>query len=315
MPMRVVFMGTPAFAVPALQALIANKNCEVVAVYTQPPRPKGRGGVIQKSPVHVCADEHHISVLTPLSFKKDATAVEAFRNLNADMAIVAAYGLILPQTVLDAPRLGCINIHGSLLPHWRGASPVQHAILHGDVQTGITLMQMEAGLDTGPMIAHESTPLFPTDTTDILMMRLAHIGARMIDHFINDVAAGKDIHAVSQNDTLSTYAPMIKKEQGLVDWNDRAEIIERKIRAFDPWPGTFTFGPKGKIKILSAQIASTHHHGPNGLVLSQDGIITCGLGTTLKLDRVQPENAKAMDVKAAMNGGYLAVGQVLRDTL
>ncbi len=314
MTLRVVFMGTPDFAVPALKSLCERDVCDVIAVYTQPPRPKGRGGHVQKSPIHILAEENNIPVLTPLSFKKDPHAVQEFQNLNADIVVVAAYGLILPQTVLDAPRLGCVNIHGSILPRWRGASPVQHAILY-DTETGVTLMQMEAGLDTGPMIAIQKTKIADDDTTSVLMARLADMGAQMIAALMDQCGEGKDITIEKQNDALSTYAPLIKKEHGLINWNDKADQIDRKIRAFNPWPGTYSFGPKGKVKILSTQKSSHTHHGPNGVVLSAAGEVTCGMGTILTLDKVQPDNAKAMTVVDAINGGYLQVGQMLRDAL
>lgn len=281
--MRLVFMGTPDFAVPALQVLIDGKH-DVVCVYTQPPRPKGRGMQLQKSPVHLLAEEHGIEVRTPKSLRRDEQAQKDFVALNADLAVVAAYGLLLPKSVLDAPVHGCINIHASLLPRWRGASPIQHAIWKGDDKSGVTIMKMEEGLDTGDMIIKGETPISSETTAGELHDTLSQIGAALVPFVLDMIERTGGIQAEKQDDSLSTYAPLLKKEDGLI--NDAVTPVEtdRQIRALNPWPGTFTQGPKGRVKILKAHIGN-------------DG--------ELVFDIVQPDGKKPMDHISAKNGGYL----------
>ncbi len=307
--LKIIFMGTPDFAATALRALLESPH-EVIAVYSQPPRPKGRGQSVQKSAVHELAETNDIPVYTPKNFKT-AEAVEEFQSLNADVAVVAAYGLILPKTILDAPKHGCLNIHGSLLPRWRGAAPIQRAIEAGDGESGITIMQMNEGLDTGPMIMEESTPITNETTAQSLHDALAEIGGRLIVKTL-DILADKNVLChTPQDDSKATYAHMLKKEEGRIDWTKTAEDIGRKIRAFTPWPGTYCFSGGGKrIKILKAAPENTATDHPAGTVLD-GGIIACADGTTLALEQVQPENKKPMDVAAAMNGGYIKVGDGL----
>lgn len=305
--MRIVFMGTPDFAVPALKALVAAGH-EVVAVYTQPPRPKGRGQMVQKSPVHVCAEDFGLPVFTPTSFKKEPDAVTAFSAHKADCAVVAAYGLILPQTVLDAPRFGCLNIHASLLPRWRGAAPIQRAIWAGDAQSGITIMQMEAGLDTGLMLLKDSIAITPETTAQKLHDALSTLGGRLI---IEALAQLQNLAPEQQDDAQAIYAHMLRKEDGQINWQQTALEIDRQIRALNPWPGTFTTGPKGRVKILSAQIDAATTHQPSGLCIDENARIACGGGTILQLLQVQPENTKPMSGADALRGGYLAIGTVL----
>ena len=281
MSLKVIFMGTPDFSVPALQALIKSHH-DVIAVYTQPPRPKGRGHHVQKSPVHLCAEENGIAVFHPLNFKNDE-AKEEFKALSADIAVVAAYGLILPQAILDAPKYGCLNIHASLLPRWRGASPIQHAIWKGDDKSGITIMQMERGLDTGPMISKEVTPLTATTSAQELHDALSEMGGDMIINVLNDLESNGKVSAEMQDDTLSTYAPMLKKEDGKIDFSHTVKQIDQQIRALNPWPGTYVDGLKGRVKILKAHVKN-------------DSLI---------FDLVQPEGKKPMDFVSAVNGGYL----------
>ena len=281
MTLRIIFMGTPDFAVPALRALISSSH-EVIAVYSQPPRPKGRGYEVEKSPVHLTADEHNIPVYHPINFKADEDK-ETFKNLNADIAVVAAYGLILPKAILEAPKYGCLNIHASLLPRWRGASPIQHAIWKGDTQSGVTIMQMERGLDTGPMILKGETDITETTTAQDLHDSLSEIGGDLIVQVLDQVDKIGLPETEQQDDSLSNYAPMLKKEDGQIDPSQDIKDIDQQIRALNPWPGTFTQGLKGRVKILKAHIE----------------------GDQLVFDLVQPDGKKPMDLQSAINGGYL----------
>ena len=305
--LRVVFMGTPDFSVPALQALIASTH-SVVAVYSQPPRPKGRGQQVQKSPVHEAAEAAGIPVFNPLSFKKDPAAVERFRGLQADIAIVAAYGLILPLSVLDAPKFGCLNIHASVLPRWRGASPIQHAVWHGDKKSGVTIMQMNEGLDTGDMIAIEEVALTPETTSSLLHDQLSSLGGGMVVKLLDQLAEGKKLPHTQQDNALSIYAPLLKKTDGLIDWSKSAAEIDRQVRALNPWPSTYTLRDDGfRLKILSGKISETHSSEKPGTVVMGGGIV-CGDGLVYLPARIQPDNSKAMDLSSAVNGGYLKAG-------
>jgi methionyl-tRNA formyltransferase len=306
--MNILYMGTPDFAVLPLQKLHAAGH-HIVAVYTQPPRPKGRGQVVQKSPVHLCAQGLGVPVYHPLSFKKDPVAVAEFQTLcrdqAVDVAIVAAYGLILPAAVLEAPGQGCLNIHASLLPRWRGASPIQHAIWHGDAQSGVTLMRMELGLDTGPMLMTRSIDLGPDMTASALHDALSIMGAEMVvDLLTRPIPAG-----TVQDESCATYAPMLKKDDGRVDWRKSAVEIDRQIRALTPWPGVWCMTADGKrLKIIAAQINDVK--GVPGRILSRAGDVACGAGG-LRLITIHPENAKPMGAEAAFNGGYLKIDTVL----
>ncbi len=307
--LNVVFMGTPDFSVPALQAILDSHH-NVICVYSQPPRPKGRGQVLQKSPVHQLAESAGVPVRNPLSFKKDEAARQEFIALNADVAVVAAYGLILPDAVLTAPRYGCVNIHASLLPRWRGASPIQRAIWAGDGMSGITLMQMETGLDTGPIIEKESVPVTEATTTPALHDALAGLGGEMIVPFLDRLSVWGRIDAEPQDDSQSCYAPMLTREDGRVDWHKSAIEIDRQIRALNPWPGVWAMTAEGlRIKILAA-VPGTGA-GVAGTLLDKSGAVACGAGSALVLKTVQPDNGKPMDVAAAINGGYLKVGMTL----
>ncbi|MEM6780443.1 MAG: methionyl-tRNA formyltransferase [Pseudomonadota bacterium] len=308
--LNIVFMGTPDFAATALQALIDSPH-NIIAVYSQPPRPKGRGQSVQKSAVHELADAHDIPIFTPKNFKSEE-AVQQFENLKADVGVVAAYGLILPQVILDAPTHGCLNIHGSLLPRWRGAAPIQRAIEAGDTQSGITIMQMNAGLDTGPMIMEESVAITDQTTAQTLHDDLAEVGGRLIVKTLNILADKNALCHTPQDDSKATYAHMLKKEEGQIDWSKTAEDVNRKIRALTPWPGTYCFTADGKrLKIHQAAVSDQTSDKSLGTILD-DGQIVCGAQTVLQLHTVQPENKKPMDVQAAINGGYLKAGEVLK---
>ena len=300
--MQIVFMGTPDFAVPALHALVAAGHA-VVAVYCQPPRPAGRGQAVRKCPVHVAADALGIEVRTPTRLRSDLEAQAAFAALNATVAVVAAYGLILPQAMLDAPRRGCLNIHASLLPRWRGAGPIQAAILAGDTETGVTIMQMEAGLDTGPMLLREAAPITGTTTAAGLHDVLAEMGGRLIVRALTESPP-----PVAQPDDGVTYAPKLEREHGRLAWAQTAADLDRRVRAFDPWPGTFTTLDDAVLKVLAAVLADGE--GAPGAVLDHALTVACGSGA-LRLTRVQAPGHAAMDAAAFLRGRVVPVGTVL----
>jgi len=288
--MRLAFMGSPDFAVPALQALHAAGH-EIAAVYCQPPRPAGRGQQETPCPVHRAALALGLPVRTPARVKRDAAAHAAFAALGLDAAVVAAYGLILPPAMLEAPRRGCLNIHASLLPRWRGAAPIQAAIIAGDAATGITIMRMEEGLDTGPMLLAGEIPIGPETTTPTLHDALAELGARLILR-----ALAEDPPATPQPAEGATYAAKLTKEDARLDWTLPATALERRIRALNPWPGT-SFTHRGEtIRILAATLAAGE--GPPGLVLDAAGTIACGRGALrpIRLQRPGRGPAPAADV-------------------
>lgn len=294
-------MGTPDFAVPVLDALIGAGH-DVVAAYSQPPRAGGRRGkALTPSPVQVRAETLGIEVRTPLSFRKEAGAVEAFAALEADVAVVAAYGLILPQAVLDAPRLGCLNVHGSLLPRWRGAAPIQRAILAGDAETGVGIMQMEAGLDTGPVLLEESTAI-DGKTSGILSAELAAIGARLMVRVLEDPAAFPP--RVQPEDGV-TYASKIDKAEARIDFARSAAEVERQIRAFNPTPGAYFEYAGERIKVLSAAVMELS--GGPGEVLDGQLTIACGKGAVRPL-AVQRAGRGVMTSNDLLRGFSIDIG-------
>jgi methionyl-tRNA formyltransferase len=300
--MRIAFMGSPDFAVPALRALHRAGHI-VAAVYCQPPRPAGRGQAFRRCPAHCAADELGLPVRTPPRLRTDPDTQAAFAALDLDVAVVAAYGLILPQPMLDAPRRGCLNIHASLLPRWRGAGPIQAAILAGDSETGITIMQMEAGLDTGPILLHQAVPITPTTTNATLHDALAALGATLI----LDALATAPV-PVPQPDTGATYAPKLTREDGRIDWSQPAAAIDRQIRAFNPWPGCFTTLHGAPIKILTA--APTEATGTPGTVIDHELTVACG-DQALNLTKVQLPGRAALDARAFLRGHPVPPGTVL----
>ena len=295
-------MGSPSFAVPALQAL-CHAGHDIVAVYCQPARPAGRGQTMRRCPVHIAAEELDLAVRTPAKLRGCPEAQAAFKTLDLDAAVVAAYGLILPQAMLDAPRRGCLNIHASLLPRWRGAAPIHAAILAGDPETGITIIQMEAGLDTGPMLLHRSVPITPNTTTASLYENLALIGS----HLILDVLASSP-PPVRQLEAYATYAPKLSREDGRIDWNKPADLIDRQIRAFDPWPGTFTNFAGGSLKILTA--LPVNGCGPPGTVLDTALTVACG-SRAIRVTMVQLPGRGALDADAFLRGHPVPPGALL----
>ncbi len=266
--MKIIYMGTPEFAVPALDALVEAGH-EIVAVYSQPPRPAGRGKALRPSPVHARAEQLGLRVRTPVSLK-NVDEQAGFATQDADIAIVAAYGLILPRFILDAPKHGCLNIHASLLPRWRGAAPIQRAILAGDAETGVTIMQMEAGLDTGPMLAKSSTPV-GGKTAGELTTELAHIGARLM----TEVLGKFNMFArAPQSQEGVTYAAKIAKEEARLDFTAGAVQTERQVRAFNPAPGAFFMLGEERFKVLAADIVA--QAGEPGVVIDEHLLIGCG---------------------------------------
>jgi methionyl-tRNA formyltransferase len=306
-PLKLVFMGTPEFSVHILDALVAAGH-EVVCVYCQPPRPAGRGHKVQLSAVQQRAEELKIPVRTPLSLKKDAVARREFAALHVDAAVVAAYGLILPQDVLDAPKYGCLNIHASLLPRWRGAAPIQRAILAGDTESGVCIMQMEAGLDTGPVLLHGTVPIAPTTTVAQLHDALAVQGAELIVETLAMIAAGKPPAPVKQPEAGATYAAMLTKEDGRIDWAQPAAVIERQLRALNPWPGVWCLHNGQRLKVLEASIEKAQ--GKPGEILDRHLVVACGQDALL-LKKVQPQDRKPMDGLSFMNGTHMNVGDKL----
>ena len=300
--MRIIFMGTPDFAVPALRALHGAGH-EVACVYTQPPRAAGRGKKLTPSPVQRAAEELGLIVRAPVSLK-GAEAQADFAALGADVAVVAAYGLILPQAVLDAPRHGCLNIHASLLPRWRGAAPIHRAIAAGDEMTGVTIMQMEAGLDTGAML-HKVEMAVGRKTTGELTSELADLGAAAMVEVLADLA---DFPPEPQDDAAALYAPKIDKAEARIDWAADAAVIERMVRALAPFPGAwFEIGAE-RVKLLLAEVAQGT--GAAGEVLDDSLTIACGVGALRPL-RLQPAGKPAMDLAAFLNGRKVAAGTQL----
>jgi len=314
--LRIIFAGTPDFAACALSALIKSEH-KVVAVYTQPDRPAGRGRKLRASPVKELAIESSLPILQPENLK-DAGAQDTLRNFNADVMVVAAYGLLLPQVVLDIPRYGCLNIHASLLPRWRGAAPIQRAIAAGDKESGITIMQMNAGLDTGDILQLNSTPISDKDNGGDLHDRLAEMGASAILEVLDKLDKNR-LSPAAQDDALATYAHKLDKKEAVIDWQDTATDIERLIRAFNPWPVTFTYLNGKPLRIFQAAILAEESNQEAGTVIACDkkGIdISCGEGV-LRILKLQPSGSKAMDVTAFMNGHakQLPVGTLLKNTL
>ena len=253
--MRIVFAGTPEFAALHLQALLDDKSHEIVAVYTQPDRPAGRGKKLKPSPVKVLAEHHGLTILQPLSLK-NSEQQQILAQLNADIMVVVAYGLLLPLAILDTPKQGCINVHASLLPRWRGAAPIQRAIEAGDTETGVTIMQMDVGLDTGDMLCTAHCTIEKMDTGGSLHDKLAIIGPPALLATLQQITQGTATPE-KQNDTLSNYAPKMTKEEALLDWSQPAEVLDRKIRAFNPFPVTYTTLNNERIRIWQAKLITT----------------------------------------------------------
>ena len=298
--MKVVFMGTPDFSVPVLEALAAHH--EVICVYTQPARPAGRGNKLVPSPVQQAAEKLNIPVRTPVSLRKD-NATQEFQELGADVAVVCAYGLILPQGVLDAPKMGCINVHASLLPRWRGAAPIQRAIEAGDSQSGVTIMQMDAGLDTGDMLLKGIVPIDENTTAQVLHDALSKQGAELIIKVLNNMPAPE-----KQPETGITYAEKIQKSEALIDWTLPAQQIKNKIMAFNPYPAAYFLLNGERIKIFNAKVEEASTNAPAGQVLDNELLIACGNNTALRLTELQREGKKRMFAADLLKGFELKKG-------
>jgi methionyl-tRNA formyltransferase len=302
--MKIVFAGTPDFSLPVLEILLHSRH-PVVAVYTQPDRPAGRGRHTRFSPVKQLAMKHGVPVCQPATLREPAAQAE-LAAWQADLMVVVAYGLILPPAVLALPRLGCINVHASLLPRWRGAAPIQRAILAGDTETGVSLMQIEAGLDTGPILARARCPIPADMSGGQLHDRLAEMGAQLLQENLERIAQG-ELEPQPQDDSLATYAGKLDKREALIDWNLSAEAIGRQVRAFNPWPVAETRFTGKQLRIWEAQPLEANGVHPPGLVLAagKSGVdVACGAGI-LRLQRVQLPGARALAAADFVNAHAL----------
>lgn len=293
--MKIVFMGTPDFAIPILKAL--TEKHQVICVYTQPPKPAGRGHKLTPSPIHALADTLNIPVRCPVSLKSQEVQKD-FSDLNADVAVVAAYGLLLPKPILEAFPKGCINVHASLLPRWRGAAPIQRAILAGDTISGITIMQMEEGLDTGDMFLLKEVPIEKQETSETLLQKLALTGAQAILQVLDTNPI-----PIPQDEKKATYAHKIKKEEGFIDWNKSAEEIDRQIRAIPSW---FVYKAQ-KIKIKKASVLSDNENNKPATVFLKGHAIAAKKGAIL-LNTLQREGRQAMNIDAFLRGFNISEG-------
>ena len=314
--LNIIFAGTPDFAAQHLQAIL-NSQHNVIAVYTQPDKPAGRGKKLQASPVKQLAEQNNIPVYQPKSLRKEEEQSE-LKALNADVMVVVAYGLILPKAVLDAPRLGCLNVHGSILPRWRGAAPIQRSIWAGDAQTGVTIMQMDEGLDTGDMLHKVYCDILPTETSTSLYNKLAELAPSALIDVLDNLENGKFI-AEKQDDSQSNYAEKLSKEEAQLDWSLPAMQLERNIRAFNPWPIAY-FSTEDKdgnaqtLKVYQAEVLPNQDK-PAGTILSADknGIQIATVDGVLNLLQLQPAGKKPMSAQDLLNGRaeWFTIGKVL----
>ncbi|MFO1486872.1 MAG: methionyl-tRNA formyltransferase [Verrucomicrobiota bacterium] len=311
--LRIIFMGTPELAAVSLRALLAHPEFEVVAVVTQPDQPKGRGLKLQASPVKEVAGQRNIPVLQP-ERARDEPFIGQLREFHPDLIAVAAYGQILPQSILDLPRLGCLNVHTSLLPKYRGASPIQRAVLNGDPTSGVTIMKMDAGMDTGAILTQQTTPITPADNAQTLHDRLAEIGASLLVRTIPEYAAG-NIQPRPQPSEGVSFAPKIKKSDGQLDWHQPAVALWNRVRGLSPWPGAFTFLPGSPqptlLKLWVAEVVS--QNGAPGEVLSADKagiVIGCG-ADSLRVLELQREGGRRLSAQEFLAGCPLKPGQRL----
>jgi len=301
-------MGTPDFAVPGLLALIQS-NHDVIAVYSQPPKPKGRGYEVSLSRVHQVALDHGIQVFHPKSLRLESEQ-ENFKGLKPDLAVVAAYGLILPQAILDIPRLGCLNIHGSILPRWRGAAPIQRAIMEQDSESGVCIMQMEAGLDTGPVFEERRVPITPKTTSSSLHDELAKVGAKALMSVIEKLDRDPTLQPKPQPEEGVTYAHKLTHDDAKIDWSQDASKIDCLIRGLNPWPGTYTFMDDLRLKIIEASLVAIEHNSEPGTVLDGQLTIACGQGA-VQILRLQKEGGKPLMTQDFLNGFSIPIGTKL----
>lgn len=308
--MRIIFAGTPDFAATCLAALLTSQH-EIVAVYSQPDRPAGRGRKLTASPVKQLALEHNIPVEQPLNFK-DPEDRQRLQDYQADVMVVVAYGLILPQAVLDTPKYGCLNIHASLLPRWRGAAPIQRSILAGDQETGVCIMQMAAGLDTGPVLSRSIVPIDNTDTAQSLHDKLAESGAKTLLTTLDDLLALQP-KAEPQDDSQSCYAEKLQKAEAIIDWQQTAEEIDRRVRAFNPWPVTQTLWRGETLRIWTATVVDEQFKGEAGEIVKvdRDGLLVAAGKGTLKITQLQLPGKRSMSVTDLLNSQSIEVGEKL----
>lgn len=308
--MRIIFAGTPDFAAASLAALLAAKH-QVVAVYSQPDRPSGRGRKLTASPVKQLALEHHIPVEQPLNFK-DPLDRQRLADYQADVMVVVAYGLILPQAILDTPKYGCLNIHASLLPRWRGAAPIQRAILAGDTETGVCIMQMAAGLDTGPVLKRVSLPIASDDTAQSLHDKLATSGAETLLSTLDNLEA-LQAQAVAQDDSQTCYADKLQKAEAIIDWQQSAVRIDRQIRAFNPWPVAQTLWRGETMRIWSAQLSDAALTGQPGEIVrvDRDALLVATGNGVLRIEQIQLPGKRSMAVADLLNSQTIKTGEQL----
>jgi methionyl-tRNA formyltransferase len=306
--LRIVFMGTPEFACPTLQKLLERKE-QVVAVITQPDRPKGRGQQTLPPPVKVLAERHGIPVLQPLKVRAPEV-VESIRDLAPDLIVVVAFGQILPKNLLDIPRYGCINVHASLLPRYRGAAPLNWCIINGETETGVTTMMMDVGLDTGDMLLKKSVQVDPDENTQSLHDRLSVIGAEALAETIDLLVAGKLVRE-KQDDALTCYAPMLKKEDGLIDWEKKAEIIKNQVRGMTPWPGAYTTFDGKLLKVFRVMLSSGAGIPGTVLQAGRGGIEVACAGGSIIIEELQLEGKKRLAAAEFLGGCRLEPGTCL----
>jgi len=306
--LRIIFMGTPEFACPTLQKLI-DRGEEVIAVITQPDRPKGRGQQTVPPPVKVLAEQHAIPVIQPVKVRLPEV-VDSIRQLAPDLIVVVAFGQILPKSLLDIPRYGCINVHASLLPRWRGAAPLNWCIIKGDAETGITTMMMDVGLDTGDMLLKKATPIDPDGNTDVLHDRLSLLGAETLAETLDLLKAGKLVRE-KQDDALTCYAPMLKKDDGLIDWNREPQQIRNLVRGMTPWPGAFSFVDGRMVKIY--QVRTAAGEGLPGTVIhaGREGLEVACAGGSIIVEELQLEGKKRLPARDFLAGYKIAPGTIL----
>jgi len=306
--MRIIFMGTPEFACPTLQNLL-DRGEDVIAVITQPDRPKGRGQQTLPPPVKVLAERHGIPVMQPLKVRVPEV-VESIRALAPDLIVVVAFGQILPKSLLDIPKYGCINVHASLLPRWRGAAPLNWCIINGETETGVTTMMMDVGLDTGDMLVKKSTPIDPDENTQSLHDRLSVVGAEALAETLDLLTAGKLVRE-KQDDALTCYAPMLKKEDGLIDWSKEPQAIKNLVRGMTPWPGAFSFLDGKMLKIY--RVGTAGGEGTPGSVIraGREGLEVACSGGSIVIEELQLEGKKRLHAGDFLAGYKIAPGSIL----
>ncbi len=305
--MRIVFLGSGAFAIPSFEALLAGGH-EMAALVTQPDRERGRGRTLAPPPLKPVAQARGVSVLQPRRIK-DPEAVQALKALAPELQVVVAYGQILPRSVIEIPPRGTLNVHGSLLPRYRGAAPISWAIAQGETETGVTTMRIDEGLDTGPLLLARATPIGPEETAAELEPRLARLGADLLLETVRGLAEGR-LADKPQDPSLATFAPLLKKEDGRIDWSMRAEVLARRVRGFNPWPGTHTLWRGRTLKVLRARAAEPGPGEP-GVVVNvarADLVVGCGEGTRLQLLELQVEGRRPLSAEAFTAGARLTPG-------